>query len=934
MIAKQYMLASGSESHCKNHRKLKYEDNAAAKAHVLKAMAVKKAMYGLFHGVSKAQISAELETDFADIPYYNPLQRAEHLESSQNELFRYYDSVMARGLTYAPVKGRVVILPGEAGEDLEVEVSPDFIRVDKTGSVPVVELIKVKVSKPSLAQGSAKEDLELYALYKLAEKYVIATGNCIVKATIHFLRRNDDRGKTANEPHFEPDFFAAKGGGNVVSVAFEYTNGIPTELDVLGHNLFVMYEDAMKKRVSQYIEGTEPNECTKEDCAKCDLYSICRYTHAPLRIDKVSAAKGLKNIRPGKEQKMAINFRKGVLRCNAGAGAGKTTVVALRAASLIAKGVKPEELLLITFTNAGAEEMRTRIELYLKDYGLSVDASKLFVMTFNAFGDIIVAKEYKQFGFSEPPKVIDDIERTELIVRLLEKHQVKGLDYKNFTTDMPQCRGAVRMAREIFRIIKAYGLGFSDTDKVMEKLGGDSRFVTREAVEELVRLYDEYDETLRTENLIEYEDQMVKVEELLMTDPHYLESFGFKHVIVDEFQDTSLQQIDLVRRLTISPSFESLMVVGDDSQAIYSFRDTTPEYIINFDKYIGTDVEDVFIVENRRSTPQIIGLANKINARNVNRIDKDLVATRPDGKPVEVKGFFDKDEEREYVIDGIKRQIASGVKPEDIAVICATRTELFKMADLLTEAGIASVLLNPERLLENGRIRAAIALVSYLEAPNDLDLLTYINGKLGGGIMEKDDAEIKKLMEDEAEELKKFTRFIQPVDQRDFIIKRMKELDLDNDEIFQSFIKTLERKNLERMEDYIRDFYEFGGDAAQRRVHDYPGVVLTTAHSSKGLEWNVVYAMISGFDGRGLDFNAVEEKRRLLFVTITRARDELCVTGQYISGGKKGAYTLNRFLKDCIESDTGKPLDAGVVWSAKETHDQIKKAAKKAAANP
>jgi superfamily I DNA/RNA helicase len=293
------------------------------------------------------------------------------------------------------------------------------------------------------------------------------------------------------------------------------------------------------------------------------------------------------------------------------------------------------------------------------------------------------------------------------------------------------------------------------------------------------------------------------------------------------------------------------------------------------------------------------------------KVAKDLVATRPSGKPVTVKGFHSIDDEEEYIIAGIKDHLDSGTKPEEIAIICSTKSELRRYANRLTKEGIQSVSLNPEPLLENSRVKAAISFVKCLGCEIDTQsMLVYANAKIGGGLFEKSAMEIEQLIDEGKVEAAMVDAKL-PHEKKDALLEVLKSIDHNDDEIYQQFLDTLSRKTFEKIVEYCNDFLVFGTKNEARREHDYPGVVLTTCHSSKGLEWPIVYASISQFDsekkslhaGSGASIKALEEVRRLLFVTATRARDELYVTGKYIAYGKKGHYTYNQFLKDSFEAN-------------------------------
>ena len=176
---------------------------------------------------------------------------------------------------------------------------------------------------------------------------------------------------------------------------------------------------------------------------------------------------------------------------------------------------------------------------------------------------------------------------------------------------------------------------------------------------------------------------------------------------MDEFQDSNEGQIELLKKFRACPTNKSLMVVGDDSQSIYGFRNTTPYFILHFDEVMGEEVDDIMLVENYRSTPEVIYAANKLNEWRSDRIKKDLIATRPSGKSIVAEGFLTAEEENTFVIEDIKKHLDAGVKPEDIAIIAATKYELMKMADLLGQENIPTVMLNPEDLRQRQERRNA-----------------------------------------------------------------------------------------------------------------------------------------------------------------------------------------------------------------------------------
>lgn len=329
--------------------------------------------------------------------------------------------------------------------------------------------------------------------------------------------------------------------------------------------------------------------------------------------------------------------------------------------------------------------------------------------------------------------------------------------------------------------------------------------------------------------------------------------------------------------------------------------------MIKFSEIIGKPVNDIYLIDNHRSTPEIIDFANKINALNVNKIEKDLIASKPSGKEVVCRGFINQKVEYKYILDKIIEKHEAGTKYEDMAFIASNRNELFKMADLLTQNGIPSILLNPEPLLENSRVIAAIELAKFMQDPNATEsCLVYLNCYLQGEILDKySDDDINLLLESKKSEIEVIKALPDKVQCEKFFAL-LDELNSDDDEVFQNFIDTLKLySNMSRIYDYCNNFEEYGSKQAFRRTHDYPGVVLTTAHSSKGLEWPIVFNTISKYDEEALHKKtlncrtAVEEKRRLLFVSVTRAKDELYVTSTYAAFGPATDRTYNQFLIDC-----------------------------------
>jgi superfamily I DNA/RNA helicase len=822
---------------------------------------------------------------FKEVNFPTEETRRRHVMEMAFLLERYHKYIVDLGIHPETDLPRLDFRPAS---DLTISgVSPNFIYVD--GST--IHVVKISQGKPSFAKTKAAERKDLYALAQYGRFLIPSGKTATICAEYHFLRSSNDKTGSFISTYNEKD-------SNIIQYEQEYSN--PNGSEVPDWDAKIIPE--LRK---------DEVECSEDDCKMCAQRHLCGYKHAPLGTEVPMAIKALSELSLSEAQEKAIQYGEGVLKINAGPGAGKTVVVCARTACLLSAGVKPEELLLITFTESGAKEMRDRIKLYTDDFGLDVDLSRLTICTFNAFGQKVIDSEWSNLGFAKKPRLIDDVERYAIIARLLNENVIPGIDYRNFRMRMP-LKGALEITKRVFEIIKAYNLTDTADDRklLIDKLDRDTAFLKSESYGPLFELYDKYYQKLRNDCLIEYADQENLIFEVLQYDPYFLEDTGIAHIIIDEFQDTSEKQMNFIKQMMDSKSFKSLMVVGDDSQAIFGFRDTTPEFMIHFFEYLGMDGEEISLIENHRSTPQIVNFANAINRLNKERVDKDIIPTREAGEAVKVNGFWEKWEEYEYIVEQIKKRIENGTKPEDIAFIASTKTELLLLSSMLSEENIPTILLNPEALLENSRVIAAIALSKWLMEPTATqEALNYAMALTKGELMEKNDQEINLFIEGLTQQ-KEFEA-LHGDKKREYFHRLLEELDED-DEIYESFVEMLKGKeSLQKELEYCVLFEEYGEKVAVRRKKIYSGVVLTTAHSSKGLEWPVVFTSITKFYdkhthtliNRSKREALIEEKRRLMFVAATRARDELIITSQFVSfGSEKDGYVYNQFLSEAFQA--------------------------------
>ena len=565
--------------------------------------------------------------------------------------------------------------------------------------------------------------------------------------------------------------------------------------------------------------------------------------------------------------------------------------------------------------------------------------------------------DFETLGYT-PVRVIDSVNNKKIIAGLLNRDEVEGLNYKGFDNDEAKSKGALAVAIATFELIKSHQLdldepGIADKLRVLLKNKGYMKFVSEDsAIDTLIDLYGEYDAMLKEDGLVTFADMIPLALKVMDMHPEYLPSLKYNHVMVDEFQDTNPIQMEIVRRLKACGT-ESTMVVGDDMQSIYGFRGATPEIFLNYEEEFGHPVKDLFMEGNFRSTEEILAFGNAIQVLNVNKVDKKLVcATGKPGMEPLVRGFHKKEKEYEFIAETIQKKIEEGYDPSDIAILTATRDEGIQVSQYLEKYEIPFVIMNPMYMIENSRVKAALALCNAFYEPEATKLyFTYMAAKYDGELFNL------RTPEEIMAEVEDFRREFSNMENLDFADQQRKLHQYLNDikgtdEIYEAFLELLyNNPDFPSELQYSQDFQLYGKKEEKKMEQKYEGVAVCTAHSSKGLEWPIVFNTITKYDKKQLhrghaSDDAVEEVRRLLFVSMTRAREELYVTSQYKAYGSEAeGITYNQFLKELydIKGMAFDPVDheaiaekAAKEEAAKAKRREIaaaKKAAKATAAN-
>lgn len=752
-------------------------------------------------------------------------------------------------------------------------------------TVFVLEAVRLFTGKPTVKESSKILDtgistrLELYVMLKAMEhiaKEEYPGQQIMLRASYYFLQKEREDDKKYSE-----EFFDGK-GGNVITLQ-SYVDDMS--------NVDKTFEPQMK----EFLKG---QSVSSEKCKTCRSRVLCEYYDAaePLTEEERPKPVSLPILSPNQEK--AASALEGNVRVIATAGSGKTTAMAYRIMNLLKAGVQPEKIGCFTFTNAGAGEMRDRIKGFCGLAGIDVDFDKMIISTIHSFGDSLLKQYYNLLGYSKPPVLINEIQKTKIIESILsESSPIEALidKYKNFYLDMFRAKGILELMKGYFSSIME---GMSQ-DEFAEKTGFDTT-----TVDSIYNMYMQYDKYKKDACLIEHSDQELGVLKLLRVKPDLFDEVGIEHISVDEYQDTSNVQFSIINEMRKAKCVKSLFIVGDDDQSIYGFRDANVELIKNFFEMIGENGLDVQLMENRRSTHNIVDFASTLISYNQNRIEKHPKSTNEEGEPVCVSAFASKEDEQEYIVDVIEDLIKNGRKDNEIAILAPTNAELMVYADMLKKRGIESVSINPEPILENPRVVGAVGLVKFMLNNSEFNGTAYINARDNGTAITKSDEEIRQEilnLQNEVKNIKNVTG----------LFEKFKALDQEeNDEIYQSFLEDIntamedavKQENLHAVCEYVMDFERFGQKQTARKEKAYNGVVLSTMHSSKGKEWPVVFCSVTKMHGRDLKPEDIDEKNRLLFVACTRAKKELYISGVAIafSSAMQGDVE-NMFLAECIE---------------------------------
>jgi DNA helicase-2/ATP-dependent DNA helicase PcrA len=638
------------------------------------------------------------------------------------------------------------------------------------------------------------------------------------------------------------------------------------------------------------------------------------------------------------EQRAVVFADDGPILVIAGAGSGKTRTLTYRVAHLVREGIKPEQILLCTFTNKAAREMVTRVESLLER-----NADDLWAGTFHRIANLILRRHADRLGFGLNFSILDRDDSTKLIDSCAVD---LGYQRKGYRFPKGNALGGV------------FGLAHS-TGKRVDQIIEESFPRFAEITAEVHDVGEAYKAAKRRANAMDFDDLLLHWHQLLQEFPDLLRFYSeyFKHILVDEYQDTNPLQASIIDLL--ASAYTNLTVVGDDAQSIYRFRGANCRHILEFpDQY--DDCQTFYLQNNYRSTPQILAASNRVIAYNDEQFPKKLVANREDGhKPSVVIAGTSYDEAR-FIVDKIESMhYQQDIPFRDMAVLYRIHSHSLELQIALQHAGIPFTVRSGQKFFEQAHIKDVLSFLRIIYNPQDMmawfRLLPLFPGvgpatvkKIWGRLEDEafdpyaleDKAWQKKISANARKALSWLLELIDLAGSPDMAENPGAVLRLFYDQEYEDYLANTYDNASKRAEDILElaviasTYKEIGEFLHEMMLQFDPSpelesegtpnddaVVLSTVHQAKGLEWKSVFVL--GLTEGGFPFSMAldeedgpEEERRLFYVAATRAEDQLYLCSrQYIQTrmGPKRADP-SRFLWELIEDrdDNGGYIDGSL----------------------
>lgn len=632
-------------------------------------------------------------------------------------------------------------------------------------------------------------------------------------------------------------------------------------------------------------------------------------------------------------QRQAVMNTEGPLLIFAGAGSGKTRVLTYRIARLIEQGVDPFHIIAITFTNKAAREMRERVN-HITPLG-----EQVWVSTFHSTCVRLLRREISRLGRNSGFSIFD-AQDSEKLIKLCIKEL--NLDDKRYPV------------RSLATAISAQKNELVDPDTFERRSAGDFRQTN------IAEVYTLYQRKLAANNAMDFDDIIFQTVRLFEALPDVLAKYHdrFRYVMVDEYQDTNTAQYRLIRLL--SGYAQNLCVVGDDDQSIYGWRGANIKNILRFEKDF-PQAKVVKLEQNYRSTQTILDAANAVIRHNHNRSPKKLWTENEAGGRIFTYKAYNEGEEGAFVAGTVKRNVQSGARYNDFAVLYRNNAQSRAIEDQLVMAGVPYRLFGGVRFYERMEVKDVLSYLKALHNPaDDLAYMRIINiprRGIGNSTIAKIQAyavetgmPFSAALRDAGDipglknKTGKLAHFIEFMDEctafaQENPVPALIQKILDDTNYLAGLVDGTEEgeSRIENVRELLSKAAEFDEQSENKTLgtfleevalvadidnyqEDTDTVALMTLHSAKGLEFNSVF--IVGFEENifpaarsalSPDPDDLEEERRLCYVGFTRARKTLYVTHAVtrMQYGQTASNAVSRFLKEVpreyIETVSARP---------------------------
>lgn len=611
-------------------------------------------------------------------------------------------------------------------------------------------------------------------------------------------------------------------------------------------------------------------------------------------------------------QEKAITHGKGPMLVLAGPGSGKTLVITRRTKHLIEEyGIDPRNILVITFTKAAATQMGERFTKLMGKAHVPVNFGTFHAIFFN------ILKYAYHFNSSN---ILREDQKKQFMREIIEKLDLEIDDEKDFINGIESEISLVKGER--INLEHYYSINCSED--IFKKI------------------YMEYDNRLRRANLIDFDDMLVYCYELLKEreDIRKIWQDKYRYILIDEFQDINKIQFDIIKLL--SKPEDNLFIVGDDDQSIYRFRGAKPEIMLNFEKDY-PDAKRVLLDINYRSTSKIAEGAKRVVKNNVNRFSKNIITINSEGEDIVLKTFKELAQENQTIVDDVLAYEKKGILLSEIAILFRTNTQPRALLEKCMEYNIPFKMKDSmPNIYEHWIAKNLICYIKLAMGQRDRNLFLQIMNRPKRYIS-------RECLTDTSIDFKQLKQYYSD---KDWMIERIEKLEYDINMLsnmntysginyirkgigyeeylkeyadyrrikVEELIEVLDEvqesaRNFKTFEEWFAHIEEYAKELAEQaknqKENDVDSITMTTMHSSKGLEYQVVF-IIDANEGITPHHKAIlevdmEEERRMFYVAMTRAKEHLHIYSVKERYNKELEVSrfVGEFLLDVSELKTG-----------------------------